>query len=216
MMSVMKRMGRVLALALPLLLVTASGASAQQVSSSEQMARNIFEAGRAAYEAGRFDQALRYFQEAYDLSQRPALLFNIASAADRLQENQRAIEAYRAYLRAVPNADNRELAESRIAFLEGVLARQGGGGETTTSEGGTNVATSEEAARTVVQPGQRDTGTRPSGGGDVTGEWWFWTIIAVVAVGAIVGIAAGVAVATGGVDEPPPGDVPPVQALVQF
>jgi tetratricopeptide (TPR) repeat protein len=192
-----------ISLALALAVVSfAPIASAQQpLSSEEQQARSLFEAGRTAYEAGRFEQALRYFEESYELSHRAGLLFNIASAADRLQQNERALEAYRQYLREVPNAENRELAQSRIDFLE---ARTGGG----------DVPTPEETARRDTE---RDSGrTDSSSGGDVTGEWWFWTLIAVLVVGAGVGITVGVVVSTSGVEQPLEGDVPTFTALLEF
>lgn len=172
-----------------------AAAQDSNLSSEEEQARALFEAGRTAYDAGRFEHALRYFRESYDLSHRPALLFNIGSAADRLQQNEEALEAYRAYLEAVPNATNREFVQSRIDFLQ---ERVGQGGAPSPA-GTTTVSTSS--------------GGRDAGSGDVTGEWWFWTLIAVLVVGAGVGITAGVIAATSGVEAPLPGDVPVFMAL---
>ncbi|UJR86309.1 hypothetical protein [Sandaracinus amylolyticus] len=50
------------------------------------------------------------------------------------------------------------------------------------------------SAATTVE--EHDRGEAPSG--DVTGEWWFWTLIGVAVVGAGVGIGVGVAVASEG------------------
>ncbi len=54
------------------------------------------------------------------------------------------------------------------------------------------------AAPVVTQVIQSDVVPReeeqPRGGGDVTAEWWFWTLIGVVVVGAGVGVGVGVAV----------------------
>ncbi|MCC6873508.1 MAG: tetratricopeptide repeat protein [Sandaracinaceae bacterium] len=192
--------------ALAIVLATAGGHA--QDGSQDAQARALFDAGRTAYDAGRFEQALRYFQEAYDLSRRPALLFNIASAADRLLMVDRALEAYRAYLQAVPNAPNRELAQSRITFLE--------------SHRGTALPTPQQAAQQAQPPPTEPPATSqqqapltpaPAGGGDVTGEWWFWTLIGVLVVGAAVGVTVGVAVGTSGVQEPLQGSVPVTFAL---
>src|SRR5690349_4495104 len=99
-------MARIIALWIAL---TVSFAHAQQPRPSvDDEARSLFDAGRTAYDAGRFESALRYFEDAYNLSHRAALLFNIASSADRLQRNDRALEAYRAYIAAEPEATNRE------------------------------------------------------------------------------------------------------------
>jgi tetratricopeptide (TPR) repeat protein len=80
-------------------------------------ARSLFEAGRTAYDEGRYDNALRYFQQAYELSGRPELLFNVGSAADRLRRDDEALAAFEAYLEARPGADNRRAVEARIAVL---------------------------------------------------------------------------------------------------
>jgi tetratricopeptide (TPR) repeat protein len=100
-----------------LMLGTAPSAARAQTAADEQ-ARALFGAGRTAYEAGNFEDALRYFEESYQLSQRAPLLFNIAQAADRLDRDARALEAYRAYAAQVPDAPNLELVRGRIRLLE--------------------------------------------------------------------------------------------------
>lgn len=85
-------------------------------------ARALYDAGVVAYEQGRYENALDYFSRAHELSTRPQLLFNIASAADRLRQDQRALDAYRAYLEALPDAENRAAVESRVRILEEQLA----------------------------------------------------------------------------------------------
>lgn len=91
-------------------------------SASDEQARSLFEAGRTAYEAGNFEDALRYFEESYALSQRAPLLYNIAQAADRLDRNARALEAYRGYAERVPDAPNLEFVRGRIRVLESSVA----------------------------------------------------------------------------------------------
>lgn len=84
----------------------------------DQDARRLFEAGREAYVDEKYQDALNYFQQSHDLSQRPQLLFNVGQAADRLGQRERAAEAFRGYLAAVPDAGNRAEVEARIAELE--------------------------------------------------------------------------------------------------
>ena len=88
-----------------------------ELSPTEQEARQLFNAGRIAFNDGRFDDALGYFERSYELSGRPVLLFNIGSAADRLRQNQRALDAFEAYLEAMPDASNRREVEGRIRVL---------------------------------------------------------------------------------------------------
>ena len=92
--------------------------------SQDSRARALFEAGRTAYEAGDYESALTHFRQAYEGSQRPALLFNIGQAADRLRRNEEALAALEAYLSQVPDAPNREAVDNRIAILRDVVARE--------------------------------------------------------------------------------------------
>jgi tetratricopeptide (TPR) repeat protein len=121
-----------------------SGVPTARAQSDEQLgdeeARALFEAGRTAYTAGRYEDALQHFQGAYRLSQRPALLFNIASSAERVRNDELAVESYRRYLELLPNAENRALVERRIEFLEGhgdgVGGEEGGGDGAPAASGG--------------------------------------------------------------------------------
>ncbi|MFK8004317.1 MAG: hypothetical protein AB8H86_32425 [Polyangiales bacterium] len=81
-------------------------------------ARSLYDAGVVAFEDGRFEAALARWQEAYDLTHLPALLYNIGTAHDRLGQAEEAATDYREYLAAVPNADNKNYVERRLALLE--------------------------------------------------------------------------------------------------
>lgn len=89
---------------------------AQDAATDE--ARGAFAAGQAAYSAGRFAEALDYFERAYELTREPDLLYNIATVHDRLRHDAQALEAYRGYLEARPDAEDRANIEARIAVLE--------------------------------------------------------------------------------------------------
>ena len=93
-------------------------------NSRDDEARMLFEAGRVAYSAGRFDDALGYFRRAYEISGRAVLLYNVGSAADKLRQDAVALDALRRYLEAVPTAENREEVEARIRVLAGVVAAE--------------------------------------------------------------------------------------------
>lgn len=91
-------------------------------SASDREARSRFAAGQEAFAAGNYERALEDFEQAYTLSQRSGLLYNIAVTADRMRRDARALEAFRAYLAAEPDTDRRTEVEARIAFLEDALA----------------------------------------------------------------------------------------------
>jgi tetratricopeptide (TPR) repeat protein len=95
-------------------------AAAQDAAVDE--ARAAFEAGQIAYGAGRFAEALSYFERAYELTEEPDLLYNVATVHDRLRHDEEALAAYRAYLEARPDAPDRPNIEARIRVLEEAIA----------------------------------------------------------------------------------------------
>ena len=122
------RMTRSLAIGsvlLPLLFsaVTASAQEATPPPESEadrldEAARITFESAREAFVAGDYETALARFRQAYELSPRPGLLYNIAQSLDRLRRDEETLQALRDYLAAAPQARNRAEVEARIAVLE--------------------------------------------------------------------------------------------------
>ena len=97
-----------------------NASNAVRDSGGDERAHKLFEAGRAAYDVGSYREALNYFQQAYDLSGRPRLLYNIGQCADRLRMDDAALEAFQRYLRENPDADNRLQIQERIRVLEEV------------------------------------------------------------------------------------------------
>ncbi|MCU0672301.1 MAG: tetratricopeptide repeat protein [Myxococcota bacterium] len=93
-----------------------SNASAQDASYDAE-ARALFEAGRTAFDAGRYEDALQHFQGAYRRSQRPQLLFNVGVAADRAGRVAEAIAAYEKFLESVPEDAQRPWIETRLGEL---------------------------------------------------------------------------------------------------
>lgn len=105
------------------------GASAQppadEPSNEDQAARLLFQSAREAFAVGEYDRALAGFQQAYDLSRRPALLYNIGTTLDRLRRDEEALAIFEQFLREDPETPNRAEIESRAAQLRaGIQARQ--------------------------------------------------------------------------------------------
>lgn len=171
-------------------------------------ARALFDAGRVAYDDGRYGDALGHFQRSYELSSRPGLLFNIGSAAERVRNDRLALDAYRRYLAEIPDAPNRSFVEKRIRFLEEALAEGGEGEPTAPSEGSPAAATSPGLTfdtASTPPPERRDSNR------GVLGRWWFWaTLSAVVIAGATTGIFLATRRSnSGGIEPPIPGDLGP-------
>jgi tetratricopeptide (TPR) repeat protein len=101
-----------------------SGVEAQAAKPDEKAAREAFERGRVYYDGGEFDQAAGAFEEAYRLSGRDALLYNLYLAYRDANQQQQAADALRNYLAKVPNIENRSQLESRLHALDQGLARE--------------------------------------------------------------------------------------------
>lgn len=148
-------------------------------SGADEDARVVFQAGREAYARGDYESALEAFRQAYEMSNRPELLFNIGQTADRLRRDREARDAFDAYLENVPDAANRVEVEARLRVLREDIARDD--------------ALRAQAASSPSEP-------------PLVEQWWFWTLIGVAVAGAGVGI--GFAVGSREELAPPtPGDV---------
>jgi len=102
------------ALALALSISTLLSASpptvqAQGTPTDDDRGRMHFQAGRDHLQLGHYEEALREFELAYDLSRRSAMLLNIANAAERLAAYPRAADAYQSYAETLA-ADDPERA----------------------------------------------------------------------------------------------------------
>jgi tetratricopeptide (TPR) repeat protein len=173
---------------------TAAGEAAP--SPDDEVARGLFQAGKAAYQAGKYADALSFFEQAHARSGRPELLFNIGQAAERVRQDQKALEMFRAYLTQVPNAPNRVEVEARIKQLEQWVAQQNN--EAAPVAPIAVAPTPAETAEQAPASPQNDpayTEGDSAEGAPVTEKWWFWTGIGAVVVG---GTAVALAVALGG------------------
>jgi tetratricopeptide (TPR) repeat protein len=86
-------------------------------TANEAHAKELFAKGDAAYAEGRYEEALAAFQEAYSLSGRPQLLFNVSNALERLGRYAEAVDALEKYL-ASGKARDRDVVQKRLANLK--------------------------------------------------------------------------------------------------
>lgn len=97
---------------------------AQGDRAADTDARTLFEEGRVAYDAGRFEDATRSFRRAYLLSPRYQLLYNIGQSELRAGHDARALEAFEAFLRQASSDDpNRSEVEERARVLRSMGVR---------------------------------------------------------------------------------------------
>lgn len=100
------------------LLAPAPALAEQTGTTADDLARRHFESGAAYLEESDYDNALRAFEKAYELSKRPEILLNIASLQERRGNVAGAISALKDYLAVAPNGQHAETAQLRIQNLE--------------------------------------------------------------------------------------------------
>lgn len=158
---------------------SAQGPREALTPAQQEEARGLFEAGTAAFAAGRYESALDYFERAYELTGLPELLYNIGQSADRLRRDERALEAFRGYLEATPEAEDRAAVEARIAALERTVAERRADAEA-------RALAEEEARRARGEPAPRGDGApAPAAAPDPAG----WFVAGAGALAAIAGVA---------------------------
>ncbi len=124
-------MKRLFSALLLLALTSHAGLSAAGPSDPDSPeARAYFETGAREYEKGSYANAVRAFEQAYELTRRPGLLFSIAQAYRKQYGNdgkpqnlRQAVEYYRRYLAADTTGKRRGEADAAIKDVEAILAR---------------------------------------------------------------------------------------------
>jgi hypothetical protein len=92
--------------------------SAYAQSTSDDLARRHFESAVAYLEESDYESAIKGFQKAYDLSQRPEILLNLATVHERKGDLVSAVGALRAYLEAAPEGEHVTTVKLRVQNLE--------------------------------------------------------------------------------------------------
>ncbi len=98
------------------MLVLAGSARAEQPSNEDP--RVHVRKATVAYNLGKYAEAAKEYEAAYELTLDPNMLFNIAQSYRMAGESEKAITAYRSFIRSAPKSDQRGLAESKLRELE--------------------------------------------------------------------------------------------------
>jgi len=93
-------------------------------------AREHYQKGTAFYDLGKYDEAIKEFEAAYEIKNDPALLYNLAQSYRLAGNAEQALHFYRTYLRRVPKVANRAEIEERITALEQQVAQKNAAGTT--------------------------------------------------------------------------------------
>jgi tetratricopeptide (TPR) repeat protein len=101
--------------------LTAAAPSAARADDAAASAREHYQKGTTLYDLGRYADAIKEFEAAYQIKNDPALLYNLAQSNRLAGNSEQALHFYRTYLRYVPNAKNRAEIEDRIKQLDQIV-----------------------------------------------------------------------------------------------
>jgi tetratricopeptide (TPR) repeat protein len=158
-----------------------------------EKARQHYQRATSLYDVGRFADAASEYEAAYQIKNDPALLFNLGQAYRYAGEYNKAIFAYRGYLRRVPEAENRSEVEGYIAKAQQALQHQSEPSSVETKQQVSSEPT-VSAAPLATSTSQLTATAAPPAPPKTPAykKWWVWTIVGVVAAGAAAGVAVGV------------------------
>jgi tetratricopeptide (TPR) repeat protein len=149
---------KLLALVIVFLGATARAQAPAATSDNVDIAKAHFNTGQAYYEHGRFVDAAHEFEEAYRLSGRAPLLYNMGKAYDGASDFADALDAYQRFLDATPRDNpDRDFATKRVELLKTLVGKiavaDAVDGSTVTLDG-KPAGTTPLAAPLTVNPGR--------------------------------------------------------------
>ena len=145
--------------------------------------------GKRLFNLGQFKEAATAYDQAYKVLHLPAFLFNLGQCYQRMKDVkdlERAQFYFESYLAKEPEAKNRKEVEEQLGQLE------------------RKIETLQDYAKPVLLGVDGMAGVTPAPPRIETPfykTWWFWTVVGVVAAGAVTGTVVALQ----------PGDNPPVE-----
>jgi hypothetical protein len=95
-------------------------------STADDMARRHFESATAYMDQADYEGALREFKKAFELSSRPEMLINVATAEERLGDLAATVATLSRYLELDPSGERAETVRIRLANLKARLEAKRG------------------------------------------------------------------------------------------
>ncbi len=174
------------------LVLAASVAAAEPTAADRARAKTEFVNAQKAYDVGDFKVALAGYTEAYRLDPRPPFLFNIAQCHRQLNDPERAVFFYSRFLShyGPGKAPNDATAHDLLTESEAKLAAQRAAA--TAAPADAPVVTPPIALTPFPPPPSvpaPEPDVRHSDSDGVLHQWWFWTVVGVVAAGALIAVA---------------------------
>jgi tetratricopeptide (TPR) repeat protein len=146
-----------------------SSASAQNSEDIEQ-AKARFREAKEQYSEENYLEAARAFREAYELSGRGEILYNVGRAYWKAGQLTEAEEYFQQYLNQMPDADNADAAVEAIIEIQEEMAAQMANVDVSTSRAGVDIFVDDELeprcqtpCTVSILPGRRTLHARPDG-----------------------------------------------------
>src|SRR3982751_3936783 len=120
-----------LAVLTAVLLSAATARAQDKPVDTKAAAKEHYTRGTSFYDLGRYDDAIKEFEAAYELKNDPAFLYNLAQSYRQVGNHEQAVHFYKTYLRYVPKPPNKADIEEKIKVEEQLVAKGGGASVTT-------------------------------------------------------------------------------------
>src|SRR5690242_8951031 len=105
--------------ALSILLPTLLLAKPKELSEQELLALSVkVEKADKLFKKGQYDKALPIYTEAYEATEEPLMLFDMAQCYRNLKQPEEAAKAYKKFIKKAPDDAQRPLAEQLLAEVE--------------------------------------------------------------------------------------------------
>ncbi len=101
-----------------------AGAPEATADSTSKRLKSTYDQASAAFQAGKYEEAGRLFDQGFAQSGLPAFQFNAAVAWEKAGNLERAIERYSGYLLGAPKAADAQEIQDRVAALRQAVANQ--------------------------------------------------------------------------------------------
>ncbi len=95
----------------------------EPINGDLELAKSHFHTGEIYYERSEYPAAAHEFEEAYRISKRPELLYNMGKSYDGQGDHARALAAYRRFLTAVASSPDRPTVQARVTALGALVGR---------------------------------------------------------------------------------------------
>jgi tetratricopeptide (TPR) repeat protein len=99
-------------------------AVARADEAARQRALELYDRGKASFQAGRFEESLGWLEQAYAVEPAPVLLYNMGRAHEARGDLGAAIAAYDRYLRQAEQVPDRAAIEAHLVALRAQLAER--------------------------------------------------------------------------------------------